>query len=196
MVRRYSADHDAGRCVRRNKMTKREFVNLIIKVFGIYLATLFIRSIPPLFIQFTVDMSAYVRNRPAYLAANVIHTALPLVLAWFFLFRGSIIAAFIVRDDTGVTVSSDSQSPHAQLSFWIVLIGLYCLVSSSGELLHHVVRFFSYRRYSSSDHMIQFSTRALIPSIVSFALSLLFVFKSHLIEKWIKGKDTQQSTGG
>jgi len=178
-------------------MTKRTLLDLIIKTIGVYLAVTFIRSIPPFLIQFTVDTSQFVAKPRAFLVFNVLHTVLPLFLSWVFLFRSSTLVRLIVRtDDLPATDSNAPTAAYATFSFWIVLIGLYYLLSSAGDLLNHVVKLAFEGRYYAPGHVVQFMTRDLIPSTVTFVLSLFFVFKSRTIESFIQrktNKDAQQA---
>jgi len=180
-------------------MTKRDTLELVIKAFGVWLMAMFVRTIPMTIIQFTLDTSEFIANRPAYLALNVMHSLLYLVVACVFLFKSRTIVALVVQEDLPSTVSRGPSPAYAQLSFWIVLIGLYYFVSSAGDLLNHVVKLCFEGRHYAPGHVVQFMTRDLIPSAVTFLLSLCFIFKGKVIETFIQrktSKDTQQTPPG
>lgn len=180
-------------------MTKRDMMDVVLKLFGVYFFVTFVKTIPMTLIQFTVELPSDVFPNPsAYLILNFLHSLFPLVFAYFFLFRSQAIAAVLVKEDAPRQDAAGRQPAYAQLRVWIIMIGLYYFVSSAGDLLNHVVKLFRWGRHYAPGHVIQFASRDLIPSIVIFLLSLIFIFSSKWIEDFIKrktGNNTQPEDG-
>ena len=69
-------------------MTERNTFDLVLKAFGIYLLTVFIKTIPMTLMQFFVELPSDIFPNPvAYLSLNILHSLLPLAIAALFLFK-------------------------------------------------------------------------------------------------------------
>ncbi|MFO7870569.1 MAG: hypothetical protein R6V03_03955 [Kiritimatiellia bacterium] len=176
-------------------MTKRDTFDLVIKAFGIWLMAMFVRTIPMTVIQFTVDTSEFIANRPAYLALNVTHSLLYFLVASLFLLKGHTIASLLVRTNPQEANAGAEEPAYARLWFWITIIGLYHFLSSASALFGQLLRLtFDYSEYTT----ISLSSRDLWPSVFMLSFSLVFIFKSKAIESFIlrkSNKGTQSHSG-
>jgi hypothetical protein len=76
------------------------------------------------------------------------------------------------------------------LRFWIVLIGFFFLVSSTGGVVSHVLAFVANRNIRDPFIYYQY-----LPEIFTLVLSIICIFKARGIEAWLKtkiGDDSQQ----
>ena len=165
-------------------MSNRKLFELVLKIFGIYPILMFLKSLAPLLLVISTAMSN--PDQSVYmppLLLSILSPLIPLVLAAFFLLRSGAIASWIVKDEEPVVQPEESPPAYARLSFWIVIVGLYCFATSAGDLCNHAFKLFL---KIQPGRFVQFSARDFIPSLVTFLLSLLFIFKSRAIEEWIE----------
>jgi len=168
-------------------VTKRDVMEVAVKVFGIFMLILFVRALPMTVVQFFIDTSEFISNRMAYLVFNIVHSFTPLVFACLFLFRGKAIASFLVADASPETDTGGTQPAYAQIWFWVVIIGLYYFVSSASaliaQLLAHTIEF--------TEFPMTLTGQRFWSSIIALLLSIFFIFWSKPIDRFI-----QKRTGG
>ncbi len=172
-------------------MTRRQLLDLGLKAYGIYQLIRFIREVPSLYFLLRHDFSEFFSAQQTLQALSIFNAALALFLAITFIFFSGRIAAWFFPKDKPVS-SPPAQLPpvHRSLSLWIVVLGLYFFVTSLGDLINHLVGMFTAADAGPFENRVMrmyITRRDLIPSIVVFFLSMLLVFRSRAVERFIGG---------
>jgi len=188
-----AAEH--RRWVRGKKMTERKMFDLVLKVFGIYLLTVFIKTIPMTLMQFFINLpSDMFPNPAAYLSLNILHSLLPLVIAALFLFKSDAITACLVKQVERQSETGTMQPVFATLWFWIRVIGVYFCVSSAPAVLGFIVENVGDFTMKPSTHVtVSHIGRGFWSQLFTLAFSLVLIFRSKSVERFIQRVETRNT---
>ena len=160
-------------------MNKRDILEIGVKLFGIYCIISFAGSIPAIGMAInTAFSSKFILSPPIYILMPCLLSAFYLILAVIFLSQGRVIACSLARDEQSDLKREVSElPPHARLSFWIILMGIYYFISSASSLLSHLMAF------SMTDRGVYFRVE-IASNVLVLVLSIALILGSRKIE-WL-----------
>ncbi len=118
-------------------MKKQDVFEIAVKLLGIYCLLQALAGISHAVLATVMDYSKYFYSKIVYVVIACLSPSLLFVVAWFLLFKGHVIAEFLGR---GVRAVHDDEADDtiplsSRLSFWIVLMGVFNLMSSLPVLI-------------------------------------------------------------
>ena len=170
-------------------MSKEDVFEIVIKSIGILLFIYFLKSFAEL-IAFTLsplsDLEEYSWLATLRAIPLVLYFLSSVILVW----KGHSIAMLLSNiSKSDSKIKTEERLPCTRLSFWIVLIGAYYFVSSAAALFSRI----SVALVSKADLFFlgQYALeqwRFFLSQGLVFIFSLLFIFKSRMIENLITRK--------
>jgi hypothetical protein len=178
-------------------MTERNIFELVLKVFGIYLITVFIRTIPMILMQCFMELPPDVFPNPrAYHMLNILHSVLPLAVAYLFLFKGEPIANCLVKQRDQLPDAGTAEPVFATLWFWITIIGVYFFASSAPAVIGFIIENAGDFATKPSGYVtVSHIGRGFWSRCFTLLFSLILIFKSKSVERLIQrnaNRSTQQ----
>ena len=160
-------------------MSKKNIFEIGLRLFGIYLLFQVPLALLGIGMAFAHDVSKFFTNIFLYRLVVILSPLFLLVMSWLLLFRAPSIASFFIKGDEPDKEQPAPSGSIYSLSFWIILIGLFYLVSSSSSFIGELVKF-----------PITVPTWYSVSSILSHALALFFavtfIFRSNKVVELIK----------
>ena len=171
-------------------MTERNAFDLVLKAFGIYLLTVFIKTIPMTLMQFFVELPSDIFPNPvAYLSLNILHSILPLAIACLFLFKSESITACCVKQPDPQPDTGTMEPVFATLWFWITIIGVYFCVSSAPVVIGFIIENVGDFTSKPSTHVtVSHIGRGFWSQLLTLLFALILIFKSKSVAKFIRRK--------
>ena len=173
-------------------MRKRDVLEIIIKIFGLFCIVQFIRSMPATFGAILIAQPEFITNKPLYVISMSSYPIVFLLLSIIFIFKSSLISKYLLTESTPMSIREDqneAEKPvYSKLSFWIIIIGFFYLVSSTAAVLSGLPTIFIKMKTGWFLTHDPFLTQAL-----TFIISLFCVFRSEKVEEFInkhKKKET------
>ena len=106
-------------------MTKRDILEVAIKIMGLYLVLSFLGSIAIVGGAIATADNTFIGSKTVYVLFTCLASFLYLVFAVAFLCRGRRIAEMLTRDSAiAPTGGRSALPPYAHLSFWVRILGL------------------------------------------------------------------------
>jgi hypothetical protein len=167
---------------KENTISKRDLLEVAVKVMGLYCLFSFLGSIIALGKSLSSALdSKFIENKTIFVSFLCLATLLYLGLAIVFVRWGKPIAEMLTQDsDADHTAKQMALPPHAHLYFWVRILGLYLFVFVIGHLVSDIAQAgiamrgaFWWSRFSGE--------------ILQIGLSLAFVFQSQRIANFIEG---------
>jgi hypothetical protein len=165
-------------------MRKHDVFEIITKVFGLYCIVQFIRSAPAVFAAIAVNQPEFVTNVALYIVTISLYPLVFLVLSVIFIFKSDLITQFLCPE-LGSKVAFDDhieteRPAYGKLPFWITIIGIYYLISSTASVLSGLPTIF----IKMKEGWI-LTHDPFIPQTLILIMSLACIFKSEKIEEII-----------
>ena len=165
-------------------MAKRDIFEIVSKAFGLYCIVQFIRSTPAVVGAIIVNQPDVITNRPLYIALMSLYPLTFLFLSIIFIRKSNAISNYFFSKSDPNRYSEDmrkDENPaYAKLSFWIVIIGFYYLISSTGTVLSGLPAI-----YAKVKEGYFLTHDPFLPQAVIFVMSLGCILKSEKIEEYI-----------
>ncbi|MDA3800386.1 MAG: hypothetical protein PF692_15080 [Kiritimatiellae bacterium] len=177
-------------------MTKRDLLEVVIKILGVYCFILFVRFLPNLPMFFvTTGMDDYITNNTLYVLLTCLYPLINLALSYVFVIKTEMVLNVLrISGEQNETVDRHETPAYGRLSFWIRIIGLYYFVSSATKVASLIPALaLDFTRTSTSVYH-SLSGIKMWPQLIILALSLFFIFKNNKVEYIItrtKTKNTQ-----
>ena len=168
-------------------MTKQNFLEIVVKSFGLYCLIQFIRSAPAVASAFTLGESGFVTSKALYASLMAIYPLLHLILVYIFLRKSNIVMKLLgsAKFDSSISMAdlNEVQPRPAWLSFWITIIGLYYFVSSVSVVVSRMGTLAI--KLGEGWHSVH---DPLLPQAFIFILSIIFIFRGENVANFIKSK--------
>jgi hypothetical protein len=165
-------------------MTKRDVFEIISKAFGIYCIVQFIRSTPAVIGAIVVNQPDFITNRPLYISLMSLYPLIFLFLSVIFIRKSDRLTNFFFPksnvDNPSEDQRGDQNASYAQLSFWIVIIGFYYLISSTASVLTGLPAI-----YAKVKNGWFLTHDPFLPQALIFIMSIVCILKSEKIEELI-----------
>ena len=120
-------------------MKKRDVFGIIVKAFALYCIVQFIRSTPAVIGAIVIDQPEFITNRPLYILLMSLYPIAFIALAFIFIRYSELIVSFFFKEpDTRADSNAEQNSEkplYENLSFWIILIGIYYFISATASVL-------------------------------------------------------------
>ena len=177
-------------------MTKRTIMEVVAIAFGFYCLISLIKSTPSVGMALVMKEPEFITNRLLYALLMSLFPLLNLILAYILLWKTRLIVNFFTSDDTSDDLDfsskpaelSETQSNFADLSFWIKIIGLYYFVSSVSTVISRLGTLAIKLREGWF-----WAYDPLLPQAFIFTISLIFIFRSQRVAKFIRRKSIQKT---
>jgi hypothetical protein len=161
-------------------MNKRDVLEVAVKIMGLYCLLSFLGSVMMVGLALASADSKFIENKVIYISFSCLASILYVLFTVLFLRGGKRIAEMLTRDsDAGHAGERAALPPHAQLHFWIKILGLYFFVSVIGHLVSDVANAGTTIRNS-------FWWSRLAGEILQIGLSLVFIFKSTCVARLVE----------
>lgn len=165
-------------------MTKRDVFEIIAKAFGLYCIVQFIRSTPAVIGAIVVNQPDFITNRPLYISLMSLYPLIFLFLSVIFIRKSDAVVNFFfsktIPNRPSEDLRNDENPPYGKLSFWIVIIGFYYLISSSATVLSGLPAI-----YAKVKEGWFLTHDPFLPQALIFIMSLVCILKSEKIEEII-----------
>ncbi len=169
-------------------MNKRDFLEVAIKMMGLYTLFSFIGSI----IIAGAAMSSsdkFLENKTLYVLSCCLALVLYLVLALAFLWRGRRIAEMLTRNsEIDPSGERSALPPYARLCFWVRILGLYFFVAVVSDLVAAMAQ-------AGVTIRSVFWWSTLVGETLQLALSVIFIFRSERVSEFVE-RHAEPSAGG
>ena len=175
-------------------MRPNETRDLAIKLFGLYYAARFAVYVPQVFSVFFMSGhdQEFLQSKFVVFLATSLPPLLYVVLAWACLFKTKLVLALLWSSKTESGEAPASGHALSSLSFWITLVGVFYLVSSTAGLLSQLWILGVNRQMFGSTFM----SAKFLPNIFLFPLSIFCILKAGRIEEFINKKQITQPEVG
>jgi hypothetical protein len=168
-------------------MTRQNFLEIIVKTFGLYCLIQVIRSAPAVVSAVTLDQPDFVTSKALYASLMALYPLLHLILAYIFLRKSNIVMKLFGSGKSESLISTadpnEVQPVYAKLSFWITILGLYYFVSSVSVVVSRLGTFAI--KLGEGMHLVH---DPLLPQTFIFILSIIFIFRGEKVANYIKNK--------
>ena len=166
-------------------MLKRDIFEIIAKAFGLYCIVQLIRSTPAVFGAIVVNQPELITNKPLYIFSMLLYPLVFLVLSLIFILKSEWITKIFFPESSS-TIDREDQSKnerpaYGKLSFWIIIIGFYYLLSSAASFLSGLPTVFVRLKEGWF-----FTHDPFLPQTLILIMSLVCIFKSERIEEIMK----------
>ena len=165
-------------------MTKGDVFEIIAKAFGLYCIVQFIRSTPAVIGAIVVHQPDFITNRSLYISLMSLYPLIFLFLSVVFIRKSDTVAYFFFPksnfDKQSEDLRNDEKPPYAKLSFWIVIIGFYYLISSTATVLTGLPAI-----YAKVKDGWFLTHDPFLPQALIFIMSIVCILKSENIENFI-----------
>lgn len=173
-------------------MLKRDVFEIITKVFGLYCIVQFIRSTPAVIGAIVVDQPEFITNKTLYIMLMSSYPLVFLILSVMFIKKSDSITKLFYPVSISVGapegLTEDEIPPYAKLSFWIVIIGIYYLISATAAILSGLPSILTKLREGWF-----YTHDPFLPQTLIFIMSLICIFRSEKIEEFIKNMKHQKT---
>jgi hypothetical protein len=168
-------------------MSKQTALEITYKIFGLYCIVKFIQSTPAVIAAIVIDNVEIIPNKTLHAVLTSLYPLLFLLLAYIFLMKSETVTKIIgsKRNDIADPESSYSEndSLYIKLHFWIMIIGIYYFISAISKVLVGIGTFAIKLR---DGWFIMHDP--LLPQTIIVALSLICIFRSEQVAKFIETK--------
>jgi hypothetical protein len=162
-------------------MSKRDLLEVAIKVMGLYCLFSFLGSIVALGAGLSSVDSKFIENKTVFVSFLSLACSLYLAFAIVFVCWGKSIAEILTQDSTvNRPAEQGPLPPHAHFYFWIRILGLYFFVSVVGQLVSDVT-------HAALTVRSMFWWSRLLGETIQIGLSLAFIFQSQRVAKFVEG---------
>jgi len=120
-------------------MGKRNIIEIAIRMYALYLLVRVPMTLVGIVSAFAMDYSKLVKNPMLYKAWAIASPLLYFLIAMLLLLKSGDIAVFIVGRHE-INGEPEEKMPYSELSFWIILLGIYFLVTSVSSIVAELVR--------------------------------------------------------
>jgi len=161
-------------------MSKRDIFEIGFRLFGLYLLFQVPFHLLNVGLAFAHDPTKFYTNIFLYRFVIVLAPLMLLVLSLLFIFKGAALAAFFTPGDKTNIASTDSgHSVFSRLPFWIVLIGLFYIISSASSFIGDIIKL-------PAGSPSWYWWGSAVSHAVTGALALIFIFRSNKVVEIIK----------
>jgi flagellar biosynthesis protein FlhB len=162
------------------EMTKRDVMEIAIKVMGLAFLFFFFQSIPVVGAAFLSKEAKYIANKTVYILFSCLATLLYLGFALLFLRAGRRIAEMLMSE-SGKDSSPNREplAPHAHLHFWVRILGLFFFVSGVGSLVSDFLQ-------AALTVQNTFWWTRIMGHVIQLALALVFIFRTKVVTQWVE----------
>ena len=157
------------------KIKKSNLFEIGVRLLGIYFLAQVPFSLISIGMAFSQNLSEYITNITLYRSTLSATPILLIIIGWLLVFRASKIASIVIGKQNE---PEETPKQYSQLPLWIIIIGLFYMVSSSAKMIQEIVRL----PISSPDW---FWWSQIVSNALIFIFSLGFIFKSKKIEAFI-----------
>ena len=173
-------------------MTKKTIFETVAKIFGLYCIVQFVRSTPGAIGAILMNNSEFVTNKALYIVLMSLYPLVFLLLSIVFLKKTHLIVKIFNSEsdskDTETIILSKNKSAYNDLSFWIIIIGIFYFISAMSVVLSNMGTFAI--KIQEAQLLIH---DPLLPQIVILILSLICIFRSEQIAKFIETKKKKET---
>lgn len=171
-------------------MSKRDLFEVAVGILGLYLLLMFLMVIPGVLMALTQNDSLYFSSISSY-AVLCSSPILYLVFGVACLLKGPLLGERLFADTNAEPEAERESLPtHCQLSFWMILVGVYLMISSSPTLLEHLLRL-SIQLSEGSE--MRYWWLEITGEGLTVIFSLILIFRSNRIETFIQDRSQQGS---
>jgi len=161
-------------------MSKRDIFEIGFRMFGLYMLFQVPFHLLNVGLAFAHDSTQFYTNIFLYRFVIILAPLMLLVLSLLFIFKGASLAAFFTTDVKANTTSADSDSSaYNHLPFWVVLIGLFYIISSASSFIGDIIKL-------PGGSPSWYWWGSVISHGVTGALALMFIFRSKKVVEIIK----------
>jgi len=164
-------------------MNKRQVLDIVLIIFGLYFLMYFIQYMIVTTFQFFSIPEGQFSEKGTYIFMMWIYLLIPLAIAVFFLFKREKLLNMLVGKSKQQEVQQSETMPcYGRLAFWIQIFGLYYLISSIARAIPRLTVVISRSSHYSAKY---FWWQEMGSYIVTIILAFLLIWKSEIIANFI-----------
>jgi len=164
-------------------MTKRDILELAIKIIGIYMVILILNFIHSILISIPWIFERREHNSLLFLISYTISVLIYFVVAYYFIFRANSLANIICKEDKPFRESNNIQKETIQeIAFTVV--GIYLIANVLPKITQSIITLIQQGRFKNIQFSYSFSH--LISSIIQIGIGIYLVLGSKGIVNTIK----------
>jgi hypothetical protein len=174
---------------KEKNMNKRQVLDIVLVIFGLYLLMYFFQSIvPTIFFVFLQKEQFFSRGLHIFMMG--LYSLLILAPSAIFLFkRDKLITMLIGKSEQKESLQTNSMPCYGKLAFWIQILGLYYLISSVARAIPRLTVVISRSYHYSAKY---FWWQEMGSYIVTIIIAFLLIWKSEAIANFLKKITTKQ----
>ncbi len=121
-------------------MNTKKAIEIASRIYGLYLLIQIPLALLGLLSAYAVDNEQFFKNPILYRVWATMLPLLYIIIATFLISKAKLIAKIVAGSESEIANQKDTNSPsHTRLSFWIILLGIYFLISSGSKLIQSIV---------------------------------------------------------
>ena len=164
-------------------MTKRDILELAIKIIGIYMIILILNFIHSILISIPWIFERREHNSLLFLISYTISVLIYFIVAYHFIFRADSLANIICKEDKSLECNSSIQKETIrEIAFTIV--GIYLIANALPKITDAIINIIQQGRFKNIQFSFGFSH--LVSSIVQIGIGIFLVLGSKGIVNTIK----------
>jgi hypothetical protein len=161
-------------------MSKRDVLEVAVKLVGLYAVFAFLQSIAWLAGIIASEDKQFVGSKTMYVSLACLAAVLYLVFAVAFLWRGRRIAEFLTQDSESSGIGERPAMPAcARLGFWVRVLGLYFFVGGISEVVSAIAQ-------AGITVRSPFGWSQVAGHVVQLAVSVVFIFRSERVSQFVE----------
>jgi hypothetical protein len=165
---------------KEGEMTKRDVMEIAIKVMGLAFLFLFSQSILVAGAAFLSRDARSIGNKTVLILFSCLATLLYLSFALLFLRAGRRIAEVLMSESGKDPIQNrEPLAPHAHLPFWVRILGLYFFVSGAVSLVSDFLQ-------AALTVQNTFLWTRLIGHVIQLALALVFILRTKVVTQLVE----------
>ncbi|MCD4759430.1 hypothetical protein K8R33_00910 [archaeon] len=159
-------------------MTTKKAIEIASRVYGLYLLIQIPFALAGLISVFAIKQDEFLKNPLLYKIWAFIHPVFYLIVAILLISKAEKISNFIAGKSKENSKAGEGLSNFSQLSFWLILLGVYFFITSTSSLIRDFFRF----PISSGDSFIW---SILLSHGFNIIVGILLITKTEWIESKI-----------
>ena len=122
-------------------MNTKKAIEIASRIYGLYLLVQIPFALSGLLAVLAVNQNEFLKNPLLYKVWAIIHPLFYIIVAVILIFKAEKISNLIVRESNKSFQDYENGPNYSRLSFWLILLGVYFVISATSFLIRDFIRF-------------------------------------------------------